>query len=141
MKSVTLATALLWLGIVAACGGPADESEPAAGGEAGEAPPAATATDARAEAEQIFATRCAVCHGPEGRGDGPGSAALDPAPRDYHDPAWQDSVTDQEIESVIMYGGAAIGLSPTMVANPDLVSKPEVVAALREIIREFGREN
>jgi mono/diheme cytochrome c family protein len=33
-----------------------------------------------ASGQEIFATNCAACHGDEGRGDGPGAAALDPAP-------------------------------------------------------------
>jgi hypothetical protein len=63
-----------------------------------------------------------------------------PPPRDYRDPAWQVSVTDEQIEQTIVYGGAAVGKSPAMVANPDLGSRPALVAALREVIREFGRE-
>ena len=49
-------------------------------------------------------------------------------------------MTDKEIETAIVYGGAAVGRSPMMVANPDLGSKPEVVAALREMVRNFGKE-
>ena len=30
---------------------------------------------------------CAVCHGPEGRGDGQIAATLQPRPRDFRDPA------------------------------------------------------
>ena len=99
---------------------------------------AATALTPEAEAQQIFSTRCAVCHGAEGRGDGPGASALTPKPRDYRDQEWQGSVTDQDIERTIVYGGAAVGKSPSMVANPDLGSRPAVVAALRELIRDFG---
>jgi len=132
--------AALAIGVVGACGG--EQGAPAGGDQAAEAggAPAQVTADVRQEAQQIFATRCAVCHGAEGRGDGPGGSALDPKPRNYHDTAWQDSVTDQEIETAIVYGGAAVGRSPAMVGNPDLGSKPEVVAALREIIRSFGKQ-
>lgn len=118
----------------------------AAGASAGAEPTASPAgavaitAESRAQAQQIFETRCTVCHGAEGRGDGPGGASLVPKPRNYHDPAWQDSVTDKEIETAIVYGGAAVGRSPAMIANPDLASKPAVVAALREIVRNFGKE-
>jgi mono/diheme cytochrome c family protein len=103
--------------------------------------PAAAATPAAAvaEADQIFATRCVTCHGSLGAGDGPGSAALDPKPRNFQDPAWQDSVTDEHIEKIVMYGGAAVGRSPTMPGNPDLMSKPEVVRALVEHVRGLAR--
>ncbi len=129
---------------VAGCGGgkaDADSGPQAAGEATGAGSPAAEVTaDARQEAQQIFSTRCAACHGAQGYGDGPGAAGLDPKPRNYHDTAWQDSVTDAEIESVIVYGGAAAGRSPMMVGNPDLGAKPDVVAALREIIRAFGKQ-
>lgn len=49
-------------------------------------------TPARAEAQQpgdasagkaIYEKKCALCHGTEGKGDGPGAAHLDPKPRDF----------------------------------------------------------
>jgi mono/diheme cytochrome c family protein len=117
----------------------AAEPSPAAAPESVAAPAAATpSADARAEAEQIFATRCATCHGPEGRGDGAASAGLDPKPRNLQDPVWQQSVTDAHIENIIQYGGAAVGRSAAMPANPDLTGKPEVVAALRAYVRGLG---
>lgn len=125
------------LGVLASCGGSAGTSSESSAGSS----PAAVKISpaARQEAQQIFATRCAACHGPQGRGDGPGAAGLKPPPRNYHDPAWQATVKDDEIEKAIVYGGAAVGKSPGMIGNPDLGSKPEVVAALREIVREFGK--
>jgi len=133
--------------MAAGCGGKQGDQQADASPDAGAAAAAAAATPAtveitpaaRQQAQQIFSTRCAVCHGQDGRGDG-GGAALKPPPRNYHDTAWQDSVTDKEIETAIVYGGAAVGRSPMMVANPDLGSKPEVVAALREMVRNFGKE-
>jgi mono/diheme cytochrome c family protein len=116
-------------------------AQPAAPAPAPAATPAATSSGiteaARGEAQQIFGTRCMTCHGPEGKGDGPGSAALQPPPRNFQDPTWQESVTDQHIETIIQYGGIAVGKSPAMPANPDLMSKPAVVAALREHVRSL----
>jgi len=136
--------ALFSLGVLAACGGSKTDSaasgSTAAGTPGGAAASAEITPEVRQQAQQIFSTRCAVCHGAEGRGDGPGGAGLDPKPRNYHDTAWQDSVTDKEIEQAIVYGGAAVGRSPAMVANPDLGSKPAIVAALREIVRNFGKQ-
>ncbi len=106
------------------------------------APPAAAAAPAEAavaEASQIFGTRCVTCHGAAGAGDGPGSAALSPKPRNFQDAAWQDSVTDEHIEQIVMYGGAAVGRSPTMPGNPDLMSKPDVVRALVAHVRGLAR--
>jgi mono/diheme cytochrome c family protein len=89
-------------------------------------------------AEQIFATRCSTCHGTDGKGDGPASAALNPKPRNYTDPAWQKSVTDDHIRKTIVEGGAAVGKSPLMVPNPDLAGRPDVVDGLVKIVRGFG---
>lgn len=90
---------------------------------------------ARTEAGQIFSTRCAACHGPQGRGDGAASASLSPKPANFTESAWHSKVTDEHIEKIIQYGGSAVGKSPSMPGNPDLTSKPDVVAGLREHIR------
>jgi len=90
------------------------------------------------EAQTIYATRCVTCHGPGGKGDGPAGAALSPKPRDLSDPAWQQSVTDEHIEKIIQSGGPSVGKSPLMPANPDLNAKPDVIKALRAIVRGFG---
>jgi mono/diheme cytochrome c family protein len=106
------------------------------GGEGGPAGAAsAISAPARAEAQQIFSTRCFACHGADGRGDGPASTGLTPKPANFRDGSWQGAVDDQHIERIIQFGGAAVGKSPAMPSNPDLTSKPEVVAALREHIR------
>ena len=65
--------------------------------------------------------------------------ALTPKPRNYTDKTWQASVTDDQIRKTIVMGGAAVGKSPVMPAQPQLKEKPEVVAALVQIIRTFGR--
>ena len=103
------------------------------------AAPAGPSAAAVLEAKQIFETRCITCHGPLGAGDGPASAGLTPPPRNLQDPAWQASVTDTHIEQIVQYGGAAVGKSPAMPANPDLMARPEVVAALRAHVRELAK--
>lgn len=126
-------SALLVLSVVAmsAC------KPPAAPSNTSDDPPraAASAATPEAEAQQIFTGRCAVCHGATGVGDGPGAAALTPRPRNFHDAAWQASVTDAQIEQIIRVGGAAVGKSAAMPPNADLEGKPAVVAALRAYIR------
>ncbi|MBK7973154.1 MAG: c-type cytochrome [Deltaproteobacteria bacterium] len=99
----------------------------------------ADAAGAKKEAQEIFAMRCTPCHGPSGAGDGPGSAGLTPKPRNFTDPEWQKSVTDAHIENIIKFGGIAVGKSPAMPSNPDLMAKPEVVTALRELVRSFKK--
>ena len=136
------AGAALAAGLVLACGS-GDSAAPVAPSPApaprAAAAPAVPKVSAQEQARQIFSTRCFVCHGPEGQGDGPGSKSLVPPPRNFQDAAWQASVSDQHIEQIIQYGGAAVGKSPTMPSNPDLMSKAEVVAALREHVRGLAR--
>jgi len=98
-------------------------------------PAAEPAADPVADAKQIFTDRCTVCHGATGKGDGDGSAALDPKPRDFTSPEWQASVTDDHLQKIIVFGGLAVGKAATMPPNPDLDAKPEVVAELAKLIR------
>lgn len=95
--------------------------------------------NAAAEAQTTFKTVCATCHGESGLGNGPGAAALNPKPRNYTDKTWQASVTDDQIKQTILMGGAAVGKSPVMPAQPQLKEKPEVVSELVKIIRSFGK--
>lgn len=93
-------------------------------------------TDAdREEARTIYTQRCGSCHGEQGKGDGPVSAALNPAPRDLSLPEWQDSVTDEYLRTIILKGGPAVEKSVLMPPNPDLEAKPAVVAAMAELVR------
>jgi mono/diheme cytochrome c family protein len=136
----------IWVGavVLAALANGCGRSEPAPSGESAkpaEATPTAAATagaDATKEAEQIFATRCFTCHGAKGQGDGPGSSGLIPKPRNFTDRAWQASVDDDHIAKIIQFGGAAVGKSPTMPSNPDLMAKPEVVRALVAHVRSLA---
>jgi mono/diheme cytochrome c family protein len=89
------------------------------------------------EVETMFTNRCTPCHGTTGHGDGSGAAALNPKPRNYTDVAWQKSVTDEQIKKTILYGGAAVGKSPSMPANPDLDGKPELDGLVAKV-RSFG---
>lgn len=65
-------------------------------------------------AQRQFEMLCSTCHGALGRGDGPASRSLRPQPRDLGDRAWQDSVDDAHLRTVIALGSAAAGLSPAM---------------------------
>lgn len=91
------------------------------------------------QAQQMYGMVCAVCHGMDGTGNGPGAAALNPKPRNYTDAAWQASVTDDQLKQTILKGGAGVGKSPSMPAQPQLADHPEVLDELVRIIRGFGK--
>ena len=63
---------------------------------------------------------------------------MNPKPRDFTSAEWQKSVTDEHIDKIIIGGGAAVGKSPMMPPNSDLESKPDVVHALRQLVRDLG---
>ena len=74
----------------------------------------------------VFKTNCEACHGPQGHGDGPASAALDPAPKNLPElakivgddyffwristgkdgtsmVAWKGVLTDEQIWQVVSF--------------------------------------
>jgi mono/diheme cytochrome c family protein len=126
----------VFIGVVgAACNKSASSDQQSVSGAEATAP--AAAPGPAAEARKMFRTICASCHGTDGKGDGPGAAALNPKPRNYSDAAWQSSVTDEDIKKTILMGGAAVGKSAAMPAQPQLQSKPLVVDELVKLIRGF----
>jgi cytochrome c oxidase cbb3-type subunit 3 len=72
------------------------------------------------EGKKVFETRCFVCHGRGGKGDGPSATGLAERPQDLTDPNWQKSNSDDLIGIVIKQGGVAIGKTGAMPPNPDL---------------------
>ena len=103
-------------------------------------PPTAPERPTWADVEPIVRGECVSCHGAKVSGDGLASAGLPAKPANFSDPAWQARTSDQEIERAIVGGGAAGGKSPLMPGNPNLAAKPEVVAALRGMIRGFAHD-
>ena len=69
-----------------------------------------------AAAKQSYDTFCVKCHGPGGKGDGPGAATLSVSPRNFTDCATMGKITDDTLFNVIKNGGASVGLSKDMQA-------------------------
>jgi cytochrome c553 len=115
------------------------DEQPAPTESSAPAPASADTATAAEEARNTFNTLCSTCHGQSGKGDGIAAASLDPKPRNYTDRAWQASITDEQIKNTIVKGGAAVGKSALMPANPQLENKPEVVNELVKIVRSFGQ--
>jgi len=89
------------------------------------------AADAQ-EGEKIFQTRCFVCHGREGKGNGPASTGLGATVRDLTNVSWQDSTSDETIRSVVRNGAQAVGGSIAMAPNRDL-SDAQIQSLVRYI--------
>lgn len=82
-------------------------------------------------------TLCSTCHGLFGKGDGAAGMKLKPRPRDFADPEWQASVTDEYLAKIIVEGGLAVGKSKDMPSNPDLKTRAADLRSLVAKIRSF----
>ena len=144
MKKVSIALFGLAL-VFAGCSKEAPkEAKPAAKPVAKKTAPAAPAKPAvklavGGEAANVYTTRCALCHGEGGQGDGVAAASSPVKPRTFSDAAWQAKVTDDHLKKVIVEGGSSVGLSALMAANADLKDKKEVLDGLVKIIRGFKK--
>jgi len=127
--------------VAAGCGGGSNSGSGSATTESTPPPavaPETTASAPVAEAPEdlgakVFAQRCALCHGPDGHGDGPGSAALNPKPRNFHDKAYMSTRTDAQLLEVIHKGKGA------MPKWEGILSDAEIQAALKHV-RELGEK-
>ncbi|HLE83561.1 MAG TPA: cytochrome c [Thermoanaerobaculia bacterium] len=72
----------------------------------------------------VFRKSCALCHGPEGKGDG--RIKSDPPPRDLTDPKALKTATDWELYQVIAEGGQVLGLAPKMLPWKDMLDEQEL---------------
>ncbi len=80
MKKVLFVVLILAAFALAACGGSATATlAPVPADYAGKTNP--LGPDAATAGAEVFKTNCESCHGPQGHGDGPAGAALDPQPK------------------------------------------------------------
>ena len=128
MQKVLFCLLVLIVFTLAACGGGSAEAvatlAPVPSEFAGKANP--FGADAAAAGATVFKVYCETCHGPQGHGDGPAGAVLDPAPKNLAElqatagddylfwristgkegtamVAWKGVLTDDEIWQVISY--------------------------------------
>ena len=111
--AMLLVAAMCGNALIVGCGGSTKESgnastETASPTTQTQAAPAtdtgAVAADPVAHGKQIYMARCALCHGPEGKGDGPAAAGLNPKPRNHTDGTYMRSRTDDQLLEVIHNG-------------------------------------
>ena len=94
-----------------------------------------TSSDTAAEASmdmttlgnKVYQERCALCHGPEGKGDGPAAAGLNPKPRNHTDGKYMNSRTDAQLLDVIRHGKGG------MPAWGGVLSEREIQAVLKHV--------
>ncbi len=113
--------------LLAACGGGGEQAEelPAVPSEyAGKTNPVGNQPDAVTAGQALYDERCSSCHGPEGKGDGPAAAALDPKPADLA--VEVANLADDFIFWRIMDGGAMAPFNSSMPAQKGILTDEEV---------------
>lgn len=97
---------------------------------------ALAATPSRVSAQDgaaAYEKSCAMCHGGEGKGDGPAAAAMDPAPPDLTNADGTGKLTDEQLSEVIENGkGSMPGFGAML--------KPEEAKALAAYVRSLSAE-
>src|SRR5262249_34534191 len=104
-------------------------------------PPAADVPSDEPLGRRIFAKRCAICHGPDGRGNGPAAPSMIPRPRDftqglfkYKSTIRNEPPTDDDLRRVVDQGLQA----RAMPSFRDLLSEDEIRAVVEEVKRLAG---
>ena len=90
----------------------------------------------------LYARSCAPCHGPEARGDGASAAGFATKPADLTDGRLLNRLPEEFLVRVIMDGGPAMGLAPTMPpfrGNLNEDQARQIVAFLRTLARPAFR--
>jgi len=89
----------------------------------------ATGSPARA----LYGAHCAICHGPSGKGDGPGARVLRQAMPDFTDPAAMRAVNDRFLFDIIKKGSSQFGRSNAMPSWGMQLSDEEIQALVAYI--------
>lgn len=90
-----------------------------------------------AKGKEVFQTNCATCHGPEGKGNGPAAAALNPKPRNLSDAEYVSTLSHEHLVKVITEGGASVGKSPMMAAWGGILSKNDILNVIAYIRKDI----
>jgi mono/diheme cytochrome c family protein len=90
-----------------------------------------------AKGKEIFQTNCAACHGPEGKGNGPAAAALDPKPRNLSDADYVSTLSNEHLVKVITEGGASVGKSPMMAAWGGILSENDILNVIAYVRKDI----
>ena len=54
--------------------------------------------------KSIFDDKCAMCHGTDGKGNGPAASGFSPSPKDFNTPAFWQTMTRAKIKDTIENG-------------------------------------
>jgi mono/diheme cytochrome c family protein len=69
------------------------------------------------QGKNLYDGRCQICHGADGKGNGPAASSFSPKPVNFTDPKfWQQKDIDKTITNTIEHGH---GMMPPMGLSPD----------------------
>lgn len=85
------------------------------------------------DGKKIYEMRCAFCHGPEGRGDGPAGAALKPPATSFTTPGYAQTPIDRVKQAIVQgkQGTAMMAFGATL--------KPEEVEAVARYVLRLAQ--
>jgi mono/diheme cytochrome c family protein len=129
MRSTTAAWVLaMFLGACGSGGGAEEAADPG--------PKPYEITDAMlAKGQHTYKLNCVPCHGPQGKGDGPSAAGLNPPPRDHSNAEYMARLTDDMIAETVQMGGVIRGY-PNMPSSPHI--RGEEMVALVAFVRRLS---
>jgi mono/diheme cytochrome c family protein len=128
--AVVLVLAAAGHALIAGCGGKSQQSNTEQPTSTQTTPPPSPAPAGTTDGDlgaRVYAQRCALCHGPEGKGDGAAAAGLNPKPRNHTDGAYMNSRTNDQLLAVIRNGKGA------MPAWGSVLSEEEIQAVLKHV--------
>lgn len=96
-------------------------------------PPPPPPPQGRIDAAALYSSHCAVCHGPTGKGDGPGAKVIRQKLGDFTDPAAMRPLDDRFLFGIIQKGGSQYGRSNAMPAWGMKLTDDEIRALVRYI--------
>jgi len=85
-----------------------------------------------ARGQKLFAETCATCHGPEGKGDGPGAKGLTPVPRNFTVGGWKNG---SRVENI--YRTLEEGVKGSSMVSYSYLSKKDRMA-LVHVVQSLG---
>ena len=91
----------------------------------------------QADGRRLYEFYCAVCHGPNGGGDGFNAWNLDPRPEPFQGNPLVEGIADEDLAAVIRSGGRSVGKSVLMPPWGRTLSDPQInalVAYLRVLV-------
>jgi mono/diheme cytochrome c family protein len=78
------------------------------------------------ETATLFRELCSVCHGVDGKGDGPSAQGLEPKPADFTNCKAMTKDSDDVLFKIIKGGGQSAGRSTVMPAWGDSLSDQQI---------------